>query len=261
MNIQSKLAVAGVCSLFLITGQAHAEFFEDLEVELGVGYQSRHVEEGEEEFENGIYAAEIEVEKDFDDAEVFVELELLGGVTENFSEVEAVAGFNYPLTEDLTAALAYIWYHESPTEEGEGATGQELEGVLEYSGLEWADLDVGVLQSLDNGGDIWWLGVSKSFLWGDVEITPRVAAYYDAGYVSKEDDALNNLLYEVEAAWYVTDKMALVMNVAYSHAQENLTSGEEEEGEGDEEDDDDDDDEEGGQENPVWFGLFLEYEF
>ena len=237
--------MASVCSLFLVAGQAHAAYFEDLEVELGVGYKSRHVVDGIEEVENGVYETELVFGKDFEGfGGVFIKMEALGGVTSSYGEAEAGIGVNYGITDDLSAELVYLWYHKSP----HSGTNKDLEGALSYGGFGWADLSAGFLKALRNGGDMWWVGVSRSFAWGDVEVTPSVAAYYDAGYVSKEYDGLNNIQYNVEAAWDIADQMTFVMNANYSHAQKNITRDGDVSGDG-------------IQESPVWFDLFLVYEF
>ena len=306
LNIQAKLIMAGVCSLFLVTGQAFGDgagrghdhdrdhapahdggFFSGWHAHFGVGYVSRHVEEGEEEHPNGAYGAHLEFEKEFDAiGEVFFELGFHTGATVNHSEVEWGLGLQREIAEDLSARIAYFWFHESP---GHGTT-HDLEGILEYEGFDWATFDLGVWQSLNNGGDLWWLGVSRSFTWGNVRITPRVAAYYDAGYVSKEYDGLNNFLYEVEALWPIADNMALIMTANYSNAQKNLTRSEEEAGASAHHEEDghmemmtehhdegghmemmmehhgaSGDDGHGhdyeGPENPAWVGIFLHYAF
>lgn len=251
-------------------GMMATGFFSGWEAELEVGYVSRYVEDGEEEFENGAYLAEVELSKEFEPVgEFFIGAEGSFGASENFTEAELFFGVEREIVTDLEGAISYIWFHESPHE----GTGDEFDINLEYGGLEWVDLDAGMTQDFANGGALFRLGIGKEFeLWG-IEITPHIGVFYDSGYVSEEYDGLNHIQYEIAAEWEFAEHATLEMVIGYVKAQKNLTREEEEEAGEEDEDDNgpammpaggnghDDEEEEGSVNDVAWIGFSIGYEF
>lgn len=279
--------VLGLCLLLCCSGYAfsgdddgigyESGLFEDWEFGMGVGYDTRHVEdeEGEEEFENGAYSFEIELEKYFEDlGELELEFEAVSGVTENYTEIEVGVSFSREIFDDLVAKLTYSWFHESTgrpeeedddddddngngrsdddddddeEEEGGGGTDDEWGVSFEYTGFEWVDLDAGMLSSFDHGGQIYWFGVGKSFWFGDIEITPHIGVWYDSDYVTEGYDGLNHIKYDITAEWEFWEDTSLEMRLGYVKAQENLVREAREEGE--------------RSKDPAWVGFSVEHEF
>jgi len=257
-NFKTKLyGLISLCLLILLAmPAAQADDDDDngsesaISYEASVLYNSRYIDDGEEELEEGgVYTPEVTMYiNDLDIAGLNIQGVYVGAwwaisdaadEESDYTETNLYIGKTWEW-DNLEFELSYTYLHFSEDEEGEEDEGEngEEEGEEEEEdeasedheffasvGYEfpWLETELGYVHSTVADGGAIELELSSELELGPVTIEPYAEAMVDFGFVSDEYDGLNHIEVGLEFEVPISETVSLGMYLAHSFAEENLT--------------------------------------